>query len=63
MRDEDFRGGGTIAQRTIRTELVVEAPPTLHNDACFGEGVKDLAIERFVPELAVEGLALAILRG
>jgi hypothetical protein len=63
MRDEDFRDGGTMAQRTIRTELVVEAPPTLHDDASFGEGVKDLAIERFVPELAVEGLAVTVLPG
>jgi hypothetical protein len=63
MRYEDFRGGGTIAQRTMRAERVVEAPPTFDHDPGLREGVEDLAVERFVPELAVEGLAVAILRG
>ena len=40
--------------------IVVDAP-LLDNNLGFLEAVKDLAIQQFVPELAVEGLAVAIL--
>jgi hypothetical protein len=37
--------------------------PLLDDDFRFLEAVDDLAIEAFIPELAVEGLAVAILPG
>ena len=42
--------------------VVVDAPTF---DDCLGllQAVKDLAIQAFVPELAVEGLAVAVLPG
>lgn len=37
--------------------------PLLDDDLGFPEAVKDLAVQKFVPELAVEGLAVAVLPG
>jgi hypothetical protein len=35
--------------------------PVLDDDLRLPEAVKDLAVEQFVPELAIEGLAIAVL--
>ena len=44
------------------SRVVVDAP-LLDDNLGFPEAVEDLAIQQFVPELAVEGLAVAILPG
>ena len=36
--------------------------PLLDDDLGFPKAVEDLAVQEFVPELAVEGLAVAVLR-
>ena len=41
--------------------IVMDAP--LFDDRLGREAVEDLAIEAFIPELAVEGLAVAVLPG
>jgi hypothetical protein len=61
MRNEDLWGWGTIAERPMRTERVVKAPPALHDDASFSESVEDLAIEQLVPKPGVEALDVAVL--
>jgi hypothetical protein len=50
-----------VAQRPVRTQGVVEAPPALDSDPGLGERVEDLAIEQFIVEPGVEGLDEAIL--
>ena len=44
------------------SRVVVDAP-LLDDDLRFPEAVEDLAIEAFIPELAVQGLAVAVLPG
>jgi hypothetical protein len=43
------------------SKRIVEAPPALHDDAGFGEGVEDLAIEKLITEAGIEALDVAIL--
>jgi hypothetical protein len=43
------------------SKRIVEAPPAFHDDAGFGEGVEDLAIEKLVAEAGVEALDVSIL--
>ena len=43
------------------SKRIVEAPPAFHDDAGFGEGVEDLAIEKLVAEAGVEALDISIL--
>jgi hypothetical protein len=43
------------------SKRIVEAPPAFHDDAAFGEGVKDFPIERLVAEAGVEALDVSIL--
>jgi hypothetical protein len=42
--------------------VVVDAP-ALDDRLGFPEAVEDLAIEQFIPEFAIEGLAVAVLPG
>jgi hypothetical protein len=44
------------------SRVVVDAP-LLDDNLGFPEAIKDLAIEAFIPELAVEGLAVAVFPG
>jgi hypothetical protein len=55
--------GGAVTQVPVRPTYVVMDAPLLDDDFRFLEAVDDLAIEAFIPELAVEGLAVAILPG
>ena len=41
--------------------LVIVLPPLLNHDLDLLQAVKDFSIEQFVPELAVEALAVAVL--
>ncbi len=45
----------------MRPFLVVVLAPCFDNDPCLLQAVEDLAVEQFVPELAVEALAVAVL--
>ena len=54
-------GWGPVAQRSMRSKRTVEAPPAFHDDAGFGEGTEDLAIEKLVAEVGVEALDVSIL--
>ena len=42
--------------------VVVDAPP-LDEHLCFSQRVEDLSVEQFISQLAVEGLAVAVLPG
>jgi len=50
-----------ISEGGVWSSRVVVDAPLLDDDLRFPEAVKDLAIEAIVPELAVEGPAVAIL--
>ncbi len=41
--------------------VVVDAAPLLQEDVHLLEGVEDLPVEEFVPQLAVEALVVAVL--
>jgi len=45
----------------VRPDGVVVPAPTLNEDPGFCQCVKDLAVEQFVPELAIEALVVAVL--
>ena len=45
----------------MRAQCIVKAAPAFHDDAGFGEGVEDLAIEKLVAEAGVEALDVSIL--
>ena len=45
----------------MRSLCIVMDAPLLDDDLGFPEAVEDLAVQQFVPELAVEGLAVAVL--
>ena len=42
------------------SKRIVEAPPAFHDDAGFGEGVENPAIEKLVAEAGVEALDVSI---
>ena len=44
----------------MRAFRVVVDAPLLNDDLCFSKTVEDLPIEAFIPELAVEGFAVAV---
>ena len=45
----------------MRPDRVVLIAPLLNDDARFLQAVEDFSVEAFVPQLAVEGLAIAVL--
>ncbi len=47
----------------MRSLCIVMDAPLLDDDLGFPKAVEDLAVQEFVPELAVEGLAVAVLPG
>lgn len=47
----------------MRPSFVVVDTPLFDDHLGFLKAVEDLAVQRFVPELAVEGLAVAVLPG
>ena len=47
----------------MRSLCIVMDAPLLDDDLGFPEAVEDFAVQQFVPELAVEGLAVAVLPG
>ena len=56
-RHDRFRRWGSIAQRTVRPHRVVLPPPSLDQDLGFGERVKDLSVQQFIPQNLVAGLS------
>ena len=62
-RAENVRGWprSSVAKRRMRSSGVVVDAPVLDDHLSFPGVVEDLAIEQFVSELAIEGLALAVL--
>jgi len=49
-----------VAERGVRPERVVVDAPALDHDLCLLQRVEDLAVDQFVPELAVERFAVAV---
>ena len=47
----------------MRSLCIVMDAPLLDDDLGFPKAVEDLAVQEFVLELAVEGLAVAVLPG
>src|SRR3982751_2237172 len=60
-RRKSLRRGRSILQRGVRSDgVVVMAPLTDHNLG-FLQTVEDLTVEQLIAQLAVEGLAVAVL--
>ena len=57
------RSRRTVAKRRMWALCVVVDAPVLDDHLGLPEAVEDLAIEAFIPELAIEGLAVAVLLG
>ena len=53
----------TVSEGRVRPSRVVVDAPLFDDHLGFLKAVEDLAIEAFIPELAVEGLAVAVLPG
>ena len=47
----------------MRSLCIVMDAPLLDDDFGFPKAVEDLAVQQFVPELAVAGLSVAVLPG
>ena len=47
----------------MRSLCIVVDAPLFDDHLGFPEAVEDFAVQQFVPELAVEGLAVAVLPG
>ena len=47
----------------MRSLCIVVDAPLFDDDLGFQEAVEDLAVQQFVPELAVAGLSVAVLPG
>jgi hypothetical protein len=47
----------------VGPDRIVVPPPALDDDLCLLQRVEDLAIQKFIPQLRVEALAIAILPG
>ena len=42
-------------------DRIVVPPPTIDDDLCLVQSVEDLAVQKFIPQLRVEALAIAVL--
>ena len=60
-RDDGFRGWGTVSQGAVRPNSIAVVVPFLDQDLGFAQGVKDLAVEEFIPKPGVEALTIPIL--
>ena len=52
-----------ISKRRVWSLLVVVLAPALDDDLCLLQAEEDLAVEKLVPELAIEAFAVAVLPG
>jgi hypothetical protein len=60
--DGDIRAmSEPLAERRVRSFLVVVPPPSLDFDPRFPEAVEDLTIQKLIAQFAIEALAVAIL--
>ena len=51
----------SIAQRTVRSELIVLPSPAFDENLCLPQRVEDLTVEKLIPEFAIERLIVAVL--
>src|SRR4051794_7109264 len=62
-----MRDGGerrwSIAEGTMRPDLVVSRAPSFDQRHCLLQAVEDLEVQQLVPELAVEAFAVAVFPG
>ena len=58
-RHQSLRRRRSVAERTVRSDGVVMAPPPLDQHLGFLQAIEDLAIEQLVPELAIEALVVS----
>jgi hypothetical protein len=56
-------GGRDVAERLIRAFFVVADEPLMDVFAHFGERAREVGVERFVAEAAVEPVDVAVLHG
>ena len=49
-------GGGLVAERAVRSALVVVGAPSADDPACFGERAEPVFVQALVPALAIEAL-------
>jgi hypothetical protein len=57
------RSCGAIAQRTVRTALIVVLPPQLRNHSHLLQGVEEFPIQQLITKLAVKALDIHVLPG
>jgi len=62
-RDDGFRSRRAIAQCTVWSLGVVVFPPLFDDDLRLFEGVKDFAVQQFIPQSGVEAFAVAVFPG
>ena len=55
------RRRGPITQRRVWPPRVVFLPPLFHHHLCLLQGVKDLSIQAFIPQLPIETLTVSVL--
>ena len=60
-RNEDLRRRWSVAQRFMRANGIVVAPPAFDHDPGLVERVEDLAVEQLVAQAGVEAFDIAIL--
>jgi hypothetical protein len=53
--------GSAVAERLMRTELVVVAPPIFDNESSVGQGSELVFVEAFVSEAAVKRFDVGVL--
>ena len=62
-RDEGLWRRRPISKSAVRPSGVVVFSPSFYEDLRLSQRVEDLAIEKLVPEPAVEALAVSVLPG
>jgi len=60
---DGLRCGWPIPQGTVGPDRIVFLPPALYQDLGLLQGVEDLAVEQFIPQLAIEALVVPVLPG
>ena len=60
-RDDAFGRRWTVSQSAVRSDSVVVSAPPLDQDLGLTQAVKDLTVQKFVPEPGIEALAVAVL--
>src|SRR5208337_5584862 len=61
FRQDGLRCRRPVAQRRVRPLRVVFYPPTLRQNLCLLQRVKDLAVQELIAQLSVEALTVPVL--